>query len=72
MPADQTDYYQPLDRQCFGSLKAISRHQIRKQITEHPEAKFIRQTNVQNIICSWEHHSTETVLNSWSIYDDDQ
>ena len=70
IPAGQTDKYQPLDRKCFGSLKAIGKQQFRKKITDDPDAKFNKIDCAQNVIYSWERLNTSTVLDSWQIYED--
>ena len=69
IPAGQTDIYQPLDRNCFGSAKATGREQFRKIFRDNPNFKFSKKDAVQDLIYSWEHLSVDTILDAWDIYD---
>ena len=71
IPAGQTDKYQPLDRICFGCLKATGRSQFRIQASENPDAKFDKKAAIQSLIYAWEHLSPVTILQSWDIYIDE-
>ena len=69
IPAGQTDIYQPLDRNYFGSVKATGRDQFRKRFRDNPNVKFTEKDAVQDLIYSWEHLSVDTILDAWDIYD---
>ena len=69
IPAGQTDIYQPLDRNCFGSAKATGREKFRKIFWDNPNFKFSKNDAVQDLIYSWEHLSVDTILDAWDIYD---
>ena len=62
--AGQTDKYQPLDRICFGALKATGRSQFQKIMSENPDANFDKKQSNQALIYAWEHLSPDTILQS--------
>jgi len=69
IPAGQTHLYQPLDRNCFGCVKATGRHLFRKRFQENPDFKFTKKDAVEDLIYSWEHLNSDTILDSRSIYE---
>ena len=68
IPAGQTDVYQPLDRICFGALKATGRSQFAKTISENPDSNFDKKQAIQALIFAWENLNPDTILQAWDIY----
>ena len=67
IPAGCTDQLQPLDRRCFGALKATARKLWREQITDEPNRKLGKRDAVQVMLCAWEHLSRATLEEAWEI-----
>ena len=47
LPAGMTDLFQPLDRRCFGCLKATAKHYVWEFLRENPSEKIGLQQAVQ-------------------------
>lgn len=72
IPPGMTDKFQPLDRQIFGCLKAWTKSQITRILVEETGTKIGIQEAVQHFIWAWERLSSSLIIESWSIYNDDE
>ena len=70
IPAGCTDILQPLDRRCFGALKATARKLWRERVTSDPQAKLGKKDAVAALVCAWEHLSQTTIEEAWEISSD--
>ena len=74
IPESFTDQLQPLDRRCFGALKATARRVFREHFCSNifrRNQKPSKEQMVQSLIYSWEHLGCNVVDYSWCIYDPD-
>ena len=67
IPPGCTDQCQPLDRRCFGALKATARKLWREQMADEPNRKLTKKDAVAHLICAWEHLSKVVVDEAWEI-----
>lgn len=67
IPPGCTDICQPLDRRCFGALKATARKLWRQQAARDPDRKMTKRDAVANLICAWEHLSTFVIEDAWDF-----
>ena len=73
IPESYTDQLQPLDRRCFGALKATAKRVFRQHYCANifrPVEKITKKQMVEVLIYSWEHLGTNVVEDSWAIYRD--
>ena len=67
IPPGCTDQCQPLDRRCFGALKATARKLWREQMADEPHRKLTKKDAVAHLICAWEHLTKGVVDEAWEI-----
>lgn len=67
IPPGCTDQCQPLDRRCFGALKATARKLWREQIADEPNRRLTKKDAVAQMICAWEHLSKFVVDEAWEV-----
>ena len=71
IPESYTDQLQPLDRRCFGALKATARRVFRQHYCANifrPIEKITKKKMVEVLVYSWEHLGTNVIEDSWAIY----
>lgn len=70
IPPGFTDRLQPLDRRCFGALKASARSRWRKLRLRDETFVPCIESSAQVLIYAWNKLSSNTLEAAWEIYDE--